>query len=314
MAAQLQQRDREILQDLYRFNGLPAEAIIGRFSCRNDGYRRLRILKREGYVARKYYYAKNNNNRAQRIATIYYVMPKGLKAINIGIDPRMVRPYDDELDVHNLIGRLYLAEPRLLSKRETLKRYDLKGFMPVSCSIPGKPPVFIHILGKDKNSLEEKTWVVSFIEAQILPAEHVIISRNFDKIYLTPEARYIPWDMAVQILPIWSRDRDVYINKLKKYFLTFYPEAIFFPKDPFIIARTRRGIFHLAELVSGSCFLRMVLASPPPNTLVFVENRRCLEGVNLEQGSFFVYSEQENQVFEIFLKDGWMYIRPVESL
>lgn len=313
MGIRLQERDMDILQDLYRFNGLSGQAIVrARFSKDQGGYRRLKILEKHNFIAKKYYYAVRRAGErtwTQRIAAIYYLTPKGLRTIGESIDPRMVRPDEDKLDVHNLIGKLYLANSGLLSKRETLKRYDLKGFMPVTCSFPSDPPIFVHILGK--KNLEESTRIVSFAQAKILPARHIIVSRSFEEEFLVPEISFIPWEFAPEVLPVLAQDFGHYLNGLKTIVKSLYPEAVFTPHGLFTEAQTRNKTYNLAELVSGSCYLRLELRTPPPNTVILVKDKRCLEGVQLDQGSFTIYNMRDQSFYEVFLDQGRMYMRPV---
>ena len=147
----IQPRDKEMLQEIIDFNGLPGPQIIDKFfKTENYGYERLKALEDNGYISKKYYYAQNKKNGKvfpQRISAIYYAMPKGCREVGCTIDTRYVVPDDDKLEVSNLVGNLYSKIPNLLSKRKAIEKYELKNFIPVSCVIPSDNPMFIYVLG-----------------------------------------------------------------------------------------------------------------------------------------------------------------------
>ena len=315
MVIRLNDKDLDILKDTGRFNGLSAESIRQvHFAGTTYAWKRLNALYKSGYLERKYYYTLNQTQNgikhSQRIAAIYYLTPKGLKAISLKIDPRYVVPQDVRLDVHFMISKLYKVLPGLLSKRESMEKYGLKSFMPVTCIYPSTPPVFISILGKD-SSPWERSNVLSFFKTKIFPGTYAVISRNFpeEKLLLT-DSHFIFWRFAPSIIPKMVQDKEVFLNQ----FLNVFEGAkVLAYKEPFVkIQAPGYGVLNIAELFSGSTHLMLHLMNPSENTCIYIENLSHLgQGVKLEKGSFYVYTREDERFYEIFIENGKMKAKTI---
>lgn len=210
----IQDRDREILKEIINFNGLPASVIIkNHFKTKKYGYARLKLLEKNGYVSNTYYYAQNKKNGkkfAQRISAIYYATSLGCREVDCPTDYRYVVPNEDKLDVTNLVGNLYSRIPNLLSKRQAMEEYGLKGFMPVTCAIPNENPIFIYILG-NKLGRNEIGATKNFIESYPAPATHYVISRDFKDRLNIQKANFVLWRLALEYLPNLAKDENYYL-------------------------------------------------------------------------------------------------------
>ena len=307
----IQPRDKELLQELINFNGLPGPEIIDKYfkNSKTYGYRRLKELEDNDYIKRKYYYAQNKKDGvkfAQRIAAIYYATGKGCKEVACNIDSRYVIPDDDKLDVTNLVGKLYFKIPNLLSRRQTIAKYELQNFMPISCSIPGDSPAFIYVLGNTIGRYDIGR-IKSFIEADIITnARHYIISRTFPERFLLSNSYFIPWNLALEYLPNIAKDKNCYLNEFLTIIQKELPEIRLLSNiQPLLRAQYKNKVLHLGELVSGSNHLRLILHQPPENTIIYAPSRVHFYGIKLrsEEDSFIFYSQRDKAFFKMILNE-----------
>ena len=308
MGIRLNEKDRAILHDTARFKGLSAESIRQvHFNGSTYAWKRLAALQSNGYIERKYYYALNKTQdgmkHSQRIAAIYYPTTKGLKAIDYKIDPRYVVPDDSKLDVHFMVSKLYTSMPNLISKREAQDKYGLKSFMPVACVFPSNPPVYISILGKNKNPWEPSK-LVKFFEQSIFPGTYVATSKTLpgEKL-LDTQSHYINWDLAPEVVPLMVQNKNHYLDE----FLTKFIDATIIDYNyPFVkIQIPGYGVFHVGELLTGSTRLMDLLSNPPDNTYIYVQSLKLLHDViNLESGSFRAFARQDMKLYEVFKEEG----------
>ncbi len=311
------ERDLSLLRDLYRFNGLPAPSIIKlMFGNSKYGSRRLLALENEGYVKKKFYYAQNRTKGrrfSQRISAIYYVTQKGLQTIDEPIHPRYVVPDKERLDIHNLIGNIYAKTPSLLSRRDTLDRYELKPFMPVTCAIPRKPPILIHIIG-NKKVRKEAARLSGFLQSYVITARHVIVARKFEPELLIPGSYLVPWTVAPTVIANIAMDMDHYTKQLILLFRRSYPDSSFSISEPFIQARTMHNTYHLATLMFATALTRFNLQRPPKNTLVYTPTARHVWDLNVQQGSLKFYNEEDKSLHQLSVKEGKRYLIPINGL
>lgn len=302
-------RDKELLQELINFNGLPGPEIIDKYfkNSKTYGYRRLKELEDNDYIKRKYYYAQNKKDGvkfAQRVAAIYYATSKGCKEVGCTIDSRYVIPDDDKLDVTNLLGKLYSKITNLLSRRQTIEKYELQNFMPISCSIPSKSPIFIYVLGNTIGRYDIGR-IKSFIEADMIPnARHYIVSRNLPERLLLHKSYFIPWNFALEYLPNIAKDPDCYLDEFLGQIKKQFPGVRFLTKaQPLIRAQYKNQILHIGELISGSNHLRLILHKPPENTIIYSPSRVHFYGIKLrnEGDSFIFYSQRDKDFFRMLL-------------
>lgn len=316
----LQPRDIKILEKVIDFNGLPSQDIIQKFfNTERYGYERLQLLRDNGYLKRVYYYAprkKGDQTLAQRVGGIDYATPKALREVGCTIDPRFVVPNEDKLDVTNLVGELFREIPELLSKRQAIEKYGLKNFMPITCAIPHESPVFIYILGS-KVGRQEPGRIAGFIKSGTFPdAKHIIVSRTFREKLNIPDAYFIPWIFAPTHLPNLAKDPHYYLKEFLTLAKHQFPGIKFLNStpEPFIKAEHQGRLLHLSELFSGSNLLRLNLQEPPENTYIYAPSRRHFQGVKLRKGSFLFYSQEDQGVFQMSLKNKRMGSLPYKIL
>ncbi len=308
---ELQERDLVVLRDIYRFNGLPLPTIVKKHYNKSVSYayKRLRRLRREGYIENIYYYEPDKKpgekTKVKRVAAICYLTHKGLRALNENINPRYVEPQRDKLDIYNIISRLYEEFPDLISKREAVEKMGIKNFMPLTCIIPTSPPVLISILGK-KKSYEDESRIASFAKARPIEGRYVIISTGFNARYLESDSYFIHWDNALEVLPNIVKEKDYYLNEFIGILKRQYRDVTILSAspNPFVKARISGRTFHLGELVSGSNRLRLELRNPPDSTYIYVKNRHELTGVDLEHGKFYYYLSSEGRAYKMENVDG----------
>lgn len=305
----IQPRDREILKDIIAFNGLPASVLIKKyFSTKKYGYARLKLLENNGYVSNMYYYAKNKKdgiNFAQRISAIYYATSLGCREVDCPTDYRYVVPNEDKLDVSNLVGNLYSIIPSLISKRQAMEKYGLKGFMPLTCVIPNEKPIFIYVLG-NKLSRNEIGMTKNFIESYPAPATHYVVSRDFKERLNIPNAHFIPWIFALDYLPNLAKNKDYYLNEFIKIIQKELPGIrLLSNTQPLLRAQYKNQVLHLGELISGSNHLRQILDEPPENTIIYAPTRVHFYSIKFksEKDSFIFYSQRNQDFFKMFLSN-----------
>lgn len=313
----IQPRDKELIQRIVDFNGLPGKELVDRFFNGSQyGYRRLKLLLDNDYLKSVFYYVPRKKGEkiiTQRISAIYYATPKALREIDCTIDPRFVVPDADKLDVSNLVGRLFARIPNLISKRQAIEKYHLKNFMPITCVVEDDNPMFIYILGNTIGRLEIGR-IKGFIESGLFPhATHYIVSRTFHKRLFLPNVYFIPWLLAPEVLPNLAQDRNYYLNKIIKIAQETFPGIrLLSSPTPLIRAQYRDTILHIGELMSGLNSVRLILKDPPENTFIYAPSRRQFYGVNLTQGSFLFYSEKDKRIYEMCLKGNTMYSIPYQ--
>lgn len=307
---ELRERDLKVFWDIYRFNSLPLPTIIKKhYKSLSYAYKRLRRLRREGYIENVYYYEPDKNSgektKVKRVAAICYLTHKGLKALNEDIDPRYVEPQRDKLDIYGIIGRLYEEFPDLISKREAVEKMRIKKFMPLTCIIPLNPPMIISILGRSK-SYEDESRIASFAKTRPIEGTYIIISDSFNARYLESDSYFIHWDRALEVLSNIAKERNYYMNEFISILKRQYRDISISPatSDLFVKAQISGRSFRLGELVSGSNRLRFELRNPPDNTYIYVKNRRDLIGVDLEYGKFYYYLSSENKAYKMENRNG----------
>ncbi len=305
----IQDRDREILKEIINFNGLPASVIIkNHFKTKKYGYARLKLLEKNGYVSNTYYYAQNKKNGkkfAQRISAIYYATSLGCREVDCPTDYRYVVPNEDKLDVTNLVGNLYSRIPNLLSKRQAMEEYGLKGFMPVTCAIPNENPIFIYILG-NKLGRNEIGATKNFIESYPAPATHYIISRDFKDRLNIQKANFVLWRLALEYLPNLAKDENYYLNEFLKIIQReLLGIRLLNNTQPLLRVQYGNQVLHLGELISGSNHLRFILQEPPENTIIYSPSRVHFYKIKLksEKDSFIFYSQKDKGFFRMFLSE-----------
>ncbi len=311
----IQQRDKDVIQRIIDFNGLPGKEIVDKyFDGSRYGNMRLKSLEDNGYLKKIYYYAprkKDGKVFTQRISAIYYATPKGLREVGCSIDSRFVIPDEEKLDVSNLVGKLFAKIPSLLSKRQAIEKYNLKNFIPISCAVDGDTPMFIYVLG-NKLGRFDIGRIKGFTESGIMPhAKHYVVSRKFyDRLFL-PNIHFVPWIMAPDILPNLAQDRNYYLREFLEIVKKEFPGiGLLSGPEPLIRAQYQNKILHIGELISGLNHIRLVLQDPPENTFIYAPSRRHFYGVKLNQGSFLFYSQKDQDIFEMRLRDSNMYSVP----
>ncbi|HHX24280.1 MAG TPA: hypothetical protein GX723_09805 [Thermoanaerobacterales bacterium] len=304
----IQPRDKEVINDVIKFNGLPASVIISKhFKTKTYGYERLKLLENNGYLGNMYYYAlrkKDGKKFAQRISAIYYATSKGCKEVGCTIDYRYVVPNKDKLDVANLVGNLYSKIPNLLSKRQAMDIYALKNFMPVTCVVPGEKPIFIYILG-NKLGRKEVGSVKNFIESNTFSgATHYVVSRDFKERLNILNANYIQWATALEYLPNIAKDKNYYLDEFLRLIKRQLPgiRPLTEP-NPLIRAQYKNQILHIGEFITGSNNLRHILDEPPENTIIYATSRNHFHGLKLKnkEDSFIFYSKKDKSFFRMIL-------------
>ena len=307
----LQPRDIEVIKRIIDFNGLPISCISNKyFAGSEDGRQRLKLLQNNNYLKQVLYYAPRNKDGktyTQKVSAIYYATPKALREVNCNIDSRYVIPKEERLDVTNLIGKLFNKIPNLLSKRQTIEKYNLGNYMPIDCSVPNNNPMFVYILGRRIGQRDINT-IRNFIKSKIPPnAIHCIISREFKNKLFLPEAHFIPWNMAEHFLPNIARDPYHYLREFLEIVEKQFPgiKHLSTP-EPLIKANYQDRILHIGELFSGLNHIRLVLQEPPENTYIYTPNRQCFYGISLKKDNFLFYSKKDNQIFRMFLENSRM--------
>lgn len=310
-------RDIKLFKDLFRFNGLSGPSIIQKtFNGSTHGYNRLSAFMKDRYIDQTFYYAlhhrKHKKSFTQRICAIYYLKPKGLRVIRKNIDPRYVRPSERKLDVHNLVSNFYMNIPNILSRRETLRQYNLKPFMPVTCCIPSDPPIFIYVSGKDKNFAEDSR-IAAFIESGITEAKHIIVSREFSEKFYKPFSYFVSWDSAPFIIPNIINDHHYYERQFVRVLKKYYPtaSATFTEGLCTQFKIPDRGTYKTANLVFASNLIRLNLQYPEKDILVSVPSLHHLYGINLKGGEFIFYSEKDNKFYRMFAQSNKMKYKPI---
>lgn len=217
MKQKLPERDQQILVDLLEYNGLPTQSILERYfkGKTKYGYKRLGILQQKGYIDSKYYYVKQRG-KLRRISAILYIAYQGLRYLDITktVNTYNVKPKDDRLDIHYLLGSLYTSVPELISGKAARDKYGLKNFMPISSCYPGKRPVYVFILGKNPVH-NEAGRIRAFIKSMIRPGDHLVISRKYYKSFDSIPIRFVPWPLAPEVVPIGLKNKEHYLEEFK---------------------------------------------------------------------------------------------------
>jgi len=302
-------KDIGALKAMFLFKGLSTYALAEKYySTLTYARKRLSELKAEGYISsRGYYKAKkidNGKKQNSRIVNIYYPTYKGIRAIDENMDPRNVEPDKKYLDVANLVSELYRRIPNLLSRRQTLQRFELSNYQPPICSIPTSPPLILYIIGETRWH-EEISRTIGFIKVKPELGRHIIISKDYEYGFLTlPNSYFIHWDHALEVVPNLAKDINYYFKEFQEVIAEQFPGAVFLPYEPpYLRVNTGKKIIYVAELISGSNFLRLHLCKPIQNVYVyaFEKSKKSFSGINLEYGSFAFFSRQEQKLYKAAL-------------
>lgn len=106
-------------------------------------------MQKAGYIAGKVVYSAkelgDNKRKISRVTSIYYLLHKGIRAINEHADQRYVMPKKESLDVANFVSNLYIRVPNLQSHRQARQKFKLtrNSYWP-TCFIPSSPPLLIY--------------------------------------------------------------------------------------------------------------------------------------------------------------------------
>lgn len=208
--------DINAMKDMLRFNGLSTKALQKYYKTVLYTRKRLFKLQKAGYIAREVVYSAkelgDNKRKISRVTNIYYLLFKGIRAINEHADPRYVVPKKEFLDVANFVSNLYMCVPNLQSHRQARQKFELPkaSFWP-TCFIPTSPPLLIYVIGKNvKNYHLSKAK--EFIKKHKSLGRHIIVSRKFERSLLSlrdlNNVQFLFWDLAPEIIENLAKDMD----------------------------------------------------------------------------------------------------------
>lgn len=299
----LPERDRNILIDLYNFNGLPMQSILDKyFGDKTDyGYKRLAVLQERGLINKTYYYV-SNRGAVRRVAAILYITYQGLKFLGIDktVSTANVKPREEGLDVHYMLGSLYTSIPELLAGRTAREKYNLKNYMPITCCYPGTRPVYIFIIGQTP-ARNEVARFRGFVKSSVYPGDHLVISRRFYKPLGDIPIRFVPWDLAREVVPIGLKNKDHYLEEFRGILRSRFSNIVFGSKHgDFQEVKINNRMYNIGEIFFGNSEgVRQALSNPLNSTLLYTPSRVHFPGIKLEKGSFLFFSRKDEAFYKM---------------
>lgn len=327
----LGENDFKIIKNCYDFTALPLCTLVNRYYSRSPSRcsQRVENLSFLGFLHKEFYYESDiydierKKSRGDRKGVLVFCRRKGAKLIGLDKEYRsrdqdpvgQKDKFKKKFDVYYMIGKLYKKIPSLLSRREALQVYDLKNFTPLECVVPSSPPYFIHVIGEDtgtswRTNREGKTTDtieqrLSYAQSRARNEKHIIIAREHNTRFVRDFVRYIPWDIADEVVCNIIKNPNHYLDEFiamlkqdpKFAFLTYSTP------DGLTKINTSHGTYHIGELFSGSNTLRRKLSSPPPNTLIYTHSNEQLRGIALRKSKFYhAYFARDQKVYRIHYK------------
>ena len=320
--------DINAMKDMLNFNGLSTKALQKYYKTVLYTRKRLFKLQKAGYIAREVVYSAkelgDNKRKISRVTNIYYLLYKGIRAINEHADPRYVVPKKESLDVANFVSNLYIRVPNLQSHRQARQKFKLtrNSYWP-TCFIPSSPPLLIYIIGKNDKK-HHLSRAIGFIKKHRSLGRHIIVSDKFEKNIFDLKNVYnvyfLFWDQALEIIENLAKDIDYYFKEFKTIIKKQLPHAIFYSQttppywDVYVNGKTMK----IAELISGSLFLREHLLNPISGVYVYAYEKsgNYLNSIKPKYGSYLIFFKRDQQVYRVELnpKTKQLKISNLESL
>lgn len=308
----LQPRDKNIFLDLCKYKGLPMNCLSAKYfeGKQKICHLRLRKLEKAGYIS-KIYHVKTQSQKSllqgpSRI-TIYYANYLAQKAINYNLDSvraERLKPLKNHLEKHILLGELDANIPNLTPSTESRIRYSIENNIPLIASIQSDKLITVSAFNKeDAEKNRPYNNMKSFLREKRINAGNqavifVIIAPTFPSSFLTYNTYYLPWQQADQILTNLAKNTDYYKHSFLKVFMNKGYSLT--TRDGLYWQITKNGkTYNIAELITGSTELMRSLRSPPPNAYIYTLSRSHLYDINLEHGSFLIYSWKDQTTYQV---------------
>ncbi len=309
----IEPRDKSMFLDLCKYKGLPLTHLADKYykgikkTCQN----RLRQLEQAGYISKIYYVETKERKsllRGPKRATIYYAKYPAQKAINYNLSnvrAERLKPLENHLEKHILLGKLDATIPNLTPSTESRLKYSIENNIPLTATIQSDKLITVSAFNRkdaDKGGRAYNNLKPFIEEKRINPGNQavmfVIIAPTFPIRFLLCDTYYLPWKQSPQILTNISMNTNYYKYSFLDVFINGGYSLL--AKDGLFWQIAKNGTtYNIAELITGSTELMRALRKPPSNTYIYALSRSNLYGVNLEHGSFLLYSWKDGSTYQV---------------